>query len=220
MRNYSEEELNQARIWNTYAERGYLQSTIDPRDEKGLKCGYIDRWARHYIREFVLTRQGINVLEIGCGSGRNLFALAPFIENGFGIDVAEKQIENAEARRLQLKIENVSFFMDPETFFKSSVGVQSVFTMWVLAGFESDENLLAMLSEYRDKVPGAERFVFFEQVAQEGYVVNEEGCFYKKVRAKDDYTAILSKAGFKIKEFRILNEKGFGPLYRLFYRSW
>ena len=109
---YSEDESNQACIWNTYAGRGYLQSVIDPRDQKGLKCVYIDHWSHYYIKKFVLNWQGLDVLEIGCGSGRNLFALAPYISHGYGIDIAIKQIENAEAQRRQMRIENVSFFTE------------------------------------------------------------------------------------------------------------
>ena len=214
----SEDELNQASIWNAYASRGYLQSSIDPRDKKGLKCDYIDRWSRYYIRRFVLEGQrGINVLEIGCGSGRNLFALAPYIGHGYGIDVAAKQVENAEAMRRELGIGNVSFFVNPEAFFAKGVGVQRIFTMWVLQGFSNDENLCRMLSTYCQRIPSVERFVFFEQVARSHYIVNEGGRFYKKIRTRSDYTTILCDVGLKVREFRILNEKGFGPLYRLVY---
>jgi SAM-dependent methyltransferase len=219
MRIYNTDEANQARIWNAYAEKGYLQSTIDPRDGKGLKCDYIDRWAHYYIKKFVLTGSKQNILEIGCGSGRNLFASAPRIQHGYGIDIALKQIENAEARRRRLRLEKLSFFTEPETFFKCNVDIHSLFTMWVLAGFSFDENLCSMLITYRTKLPMVERFVFFEQIAQKSYIVEENGQFYKKIRTYKDYLKIFSKVGLNIQEFKILNEKGAGPLYRRIYMS-
>ena len=214
---YSEEESHQVRIFNAWAKKEYLQSTIDPRDQKGLKCDYIDHWSRYYIKKFVVDKNRVDVLEIGCGSGRNLFALAPYIGHGYGIDVAEKQIENAEARQRQMRIENVSFFTNPEAFFAHDTNTKKVFTMWVLSGFASDENLCAMLSRYCEKISMAECFVFFEQVARRTYVVEEEWGFHKKVRTLDDYMAILSKVGLKVQIFKILNEKGYGPFYRLVY---
>jgi SAM-dependent methyltransferase len=216
----TEDEINQARIWNAYADRGYLQSTIDPRDRKGLKCDYINHWSKYYAKKFVLDgKGGMNVLEIGCGSGRNLFGLAPYIGHGYGIDVAAKQIENAEAMRRHLKIENVSFFVNPDAFFERNFAVQTVFTMWVLQGFANDENLCKMLATYCERIPTARRFIFFEQIARSQYMVNEDGGFYKKIRTKSDYTSILSRVGLEVNDFKILNEKGFGPFYRFVYKG-
>jgi SAM-dependent methyltransferase len=215
---YTKDEQNQARIWNAYADRGYLQSTIDPRDLKGLKCDYIDTWSQYYIKKFLLTsNKNPDILEIGCGSGRNLFSLAPHIGMGYGIDIAREQIKNAESRKQHLKIHNVDFFDSPDVFFRLNVHIDSVFTMWVLAGFNNDENLQAMLALYCRNISTANRFVFFEQIACRSYTVTENRDFYKKVRTKSEYESIFTKAGFRICEFDILNEKGFGPLYRLVY---
>lgn len=214
----NEDVLNQARIWNAYANRGYLQSTIDPRDKKGLKCEYIDNWSRYYIKKFVVDVDGLSVLEIGCGSGRNLFALAPYVEKAYGIDIAMKQIENANNLRKKLQIGNV-FFYKPENFFENCPNIHRIFTMWVLQHFKNDESLYKTLSIYCEKLPMVQRFVFFEQVSQSPYIVEEGGSFYKKIRTKDEYIKVLSKVGLNILEFYILNEKGFGPFYKLVYMS-
>jgi len=217
MGEHTDDELNQIRIWNRYAKRGYLQSTIDPRDKKGLKCDYIDKWSRYYIEKFVLDTRKTDVLEIGCGSGRNLFFLSPFINHGYGIDIAEEQIKNAEARKRELGMSNVTFSTDPEKCSCWGRRIRVVFTMWVLQHCADDDALCAMLADYRRMLPLADRFVFFEQVARECYTVNEGGRLYKKVRSVADYRRILSGAGIPMRSFTVLNEKGFGPFYRAVY---
>jgi len=75
----SNDEENQRRIWNGYADRGFLQATIDPQDKKGRKRRYIDRWSRLHLRPYPPARHPAAVLGIGCGSGRNPFLLASFL---------------------------------------------------------------------------------------------------------------------------------------------
>lgn len=217
---FDNDEENQARIWNNYADRGFLQSTIDPRDQKGLKCDYIDLWSRYYIKKFVLCGdKDSRVLEIGCGSGRNLFALSPFINIGFGIDIAEKQIRNAENKKHELGIKNIFFFRSLDDFLYYNYQVDLVFTMWVLISFGNDDNLHRMLSLCCQRINYAKRFVFFEQIASKSYNVYEDGFFYKKIRTIDEYKQIFSKVGLRIINFKILNEKGYGPFYRLIYMT-
>jgi SAM-dependent methyltransferase len=220
MCNLNEDELNQARIWNRYSqERGYLQSTIDPNDSKGLKCDYIDRWSRYYINKYVLGTEPGDILEIGSGSGRNLLALAPCVNHAYGIDIAQKQIEKALKERERLGIGNVSFFKDLDSFVEVSTHVSKVFSMWVLAHIMRDEDVTDMLIRYLDRIPTLAWFLFFEQVAREPYEVMEGGVHYKSVRTVSQYEDIFTKSGLEIVDFNILNEKGFGPLYRLLYLS-
>ncbi|MDJ0712634.1 MAG: class I SAM-dependent methyltransferase [Prochloraceae cyanobacterium] len=219
---FKQEELHQANIFNIWAEKDYLQSTIDPNDSKGLKCDYIDYWSKFYIKKFVLNIQENYILEIGCGSGRNLFALSPYIQHGYGIDIADKQIQNAKVRQSTLQKNNLEFYTSLNKFMDNSNGkhdINVMFTMWVLAGFSSDNNLQLMLKKYLEAFPKVRKFVFFEQTALETYTVEESGVFFKKVRTKNDFNMIFSKAGLKLKDFKIINEKGFGPIYRLFYMT-
>ncbi|WP_265795835.1 MULTISPECIES: class I SAM-dependent methyltransferase [Microcystis] len=220
MKTFQEEELHQSKIFDAWAERDYLQSTIDPNDTKGLKCDYINKWSEYYVKKYIVADQKINVLDIGCGSGRNLFMLSPYIKHGYGIDIAEKQIQNAKAWKDKFGKENTSFYTSLDEFLADANdpdNIDVVFTMWVVAGFSRDENLKLFLSQYLQALPRVKKFVFFEQTALETYTVNKEGGFFKKVRTKGDFQQIFSEVGLEIKDFKVINEKGFGPLYRLFF---
>ena len=62
-------------------------------DEQGITTR---KYVIPYVESIIPVGQGTRVLEIGCGEGGNLI---PFIENGcevVGIDIIEKQIENAK----------------------------------------------------------------------------------------------------------------------------
>jgi hypothetical protein len=74
-----------------------------------------------------------------------------------------------------------------------------------------------MLSGYMRRLETAQSFVFFEQVARAGHVVQEYGQFYKKVRTREQYEALFDSAKLRTRRFEILNEKGYGPLYSLVY---
>jgi SAM-dependent methyltransferase len=204
--------MRQARIGNAFADLGYLQSTIDAQDTKGLKCDYIDRWSRHYVHRYVTGRR---VLEVGCGGGRNLFPLARNGREAWGIDIADKQVENARSAAARLGVGNVHFSTDPRAV--EGAGIETLFTMWVLTLFSTDEAVVEFLRSYLDLVPSATSFVFFEQAARETYRVDKFGSFFKLVRSFPDYRAVFEKAGLKVEKQDILDEKGFGPLYRSFY---
>jgi len=211
------DERNQAEIWNEYASKGPLQSTIDPRDAKGLKCRYIDRWSRHYIRKYLALAPDMSLLEIGCGSGRNLFPLSKRIRHGYGVDIASAQITNAVAWRNRLDLANIDFSHDPEAFLSAPPSIDAVLTMWVLAGFQDDALMITVLRGYVDSLPTCHRFVLFEQVATSRYEVREGDRFYKTVRTKAEYIELLGAAGLVVEKHETLPEKGFGPLYRRFF---
>lgn len=219
MKYLNEDEQNQRRIWDRYAERGYLQSTIDPNDEKGLKCKYIDLWSQHYLRQFLPINKKTIFLEVGCGSGRNLFSLAPNVKMAFGTDVSKKQIINAKRWKKEKNVDNIFFFDDVEKLFMQSPDIGCLFTMWILQGFNDDNNLLKMIQMYKSGLPTIKTFVFFEQVATQSYVVKEKSRFYKKIRTMENYIQIFSQAGLDLRAYKILNEKGFGPLYKYIYMT-
>jgi SAM-dependent methyltransferase len=213
------EEAHQARIFDAWAERDFLQSTIDPHDTKGLKCDYIDRWSRYYIRKHIMNVGPRRVAEVGCGSGRNLFSVAKDLEWGYGIDISPRQIENARLAQHRLGVENLSFYSRPAEFLAEHQEVETLFTMWVVAGFESDDNLIQVIRSYRDGTRGLRRFVFFEQVVTKTHTIALDGAFFKKVRTRDDFILIFRRAGLRPISFHVCNEKGFGPLYRIAYNS-
>lgn len=212
-----DDELNQRRISNEWASKGFLQSVIDPSDKKGLKCDYIDHWSRHYLKLFLRPNKKTTVLEVGCGSGRNLFALANAIRFGYGLDIAEAQIQNAIDECDKRGVTNVTFATSVEGFGGARRPVDYLFTMWVLAGFSNNENLECMLLDYLRAFPETKRFIFFEQAATAGYSVLDAGRFRKRVRTKQEYLDVFDKVGLRLTDFQVLSEKGFGPLYQLVY---
>ena len=215
----SKDERRQVEFFDRAASLGYLQSTIDRHDGKGLKCEYIDLWSQHYIRRFVPSGTDVRVLEIGCGGGRNLIHLANRIDRGYGIDIAPKQIENAETRKREYGIRNLEFATSPDSLSDGLRSVDTVFTMWMLPSFEDDGALVRCLLEYRRACPAARRFIFFEQAANGTYIEESEGQFWKKVRTVSDYAKLFAKCGLAIIQHEILNEKGFGPFYKTVYMT-
>lgn len=213
------DERNQAAIWNAYANAGTLQSTIDPRDTKGLKCRYIDRWSRYYIGRYLQPNPEISILEIGCGSGRNLLGMHRRIGRGYGVDIASEQIANANRWKDRLGIGNVEFSDSPEAFLASPPRVDAMFSMWVLAGFQDDDAMVSVVRSYVEALPDCRRFVLFEQVANRRYDVFEGGGFYKRVRTTEEYGILLERAGLSVRSHATLPEKGFGPLYRLLFTT-
>lgn len=211
------DEQNQAAIWNAYAASGELQATIDPRDSKGLKCRYIDRWSRTYIRKYLAPSKDMAVLELGCGSGRNLFGLSKDILCGYGLDIASEQIANARRWRERLGIANIDFYDDPDVFLASPPRINAMLTMWVLAHFQDDESMTFVLRRYVDALPECTRFIFFEQVASSSYEIREGDRFYKRVRTIEDYVKLLRSAGLAVEFHATLPEKGHGPMYRRFF---
>jgi SAM-dependent methyltransferase len=211
------DETYQSKLWNSLIDRGFLQSTIDPNDSKGLKVKYIDLWSRYYVKRYVIIESAESVLEIGCGVGRNLLALAPLVKQAYGIDIADKLIKEARAYAQQAGLLNIQYFVDPQEFFALDISPDVAFTMWVLSHFAEEANRRAMLKNYVTNLKNTERFVFFEQCAKEPYSATLDGKFYKRVHTKDQRVALFESVGLKVKDFAILNEKGFGPLYRRLY---
>gem|GEM_PF-1445135 len=75
-----------------------------------LKSKGADRILLPLRRELVdLIDHGSSVLEVGCGTGSLLFQAAPKISFGYGIDIDQKMIHFAEAKRREENIDHLSF---------------------------------------------------------------------------------------------------------------
>ncbi len=68
----------------------------------------------NFIREEALLRMVLSVepktvLDIGCASGRQVFALAPYCENVVGVDIAQSFIDECDRQRQAQGVDKVSF---------------------------------------------------------------------------------------------------------------
>lgn len=206
--------------WEDKGDADFLQPNIDPNDAKGLKCGYIDLWSRHYVNRFVVQgRVAPRVLEIGCGTGRNLFALASEISEGWGVDVSKKMIQHAKERARRRNVTNLRFTDEPEEFLRLHPNIDVAFTMWVLGGFRSDDAILAVLGSYLTALPKLNDLIFFEQAAESTHDVYHGERYHKKVRSLDDYAALFRRAGLEVIQQHVICEKGYGAFYRRLYMS-
>lgn len=73
-----------------------------------------------YLEEFGLLKSGISVIDFGCGTGHDVFQLAPLIAPGkiIGIDVTQEMIDFAKQTSLTLNMKN--------TFFHQSESLTSI----------------------------------------------------------------------------------------------
>ncbi len=65
------------------------------------------------VRTYFPASSEINLLDVGCGTGNHILALAPFIRRGTGIDFSTAMIERARIRaQTSPWREKITFFMD------------------------------------------------------------------------------------------------------------
>ena len=64
-----------------------------------------------YLKEFSLLHSGISVVDFGCGTGHDVFQIAPVIAPGqiIGIDVTQEMIDFAKQTSLKLQMKNTFF---------------------------------------------------------------------------------------------------------------
>ena len=94
-----------------------MSETFEKMDRMyGLQRHFYDITRKYYLlgRDQLLDRMNVQpgdaVLEIGCGTGRNLAILAKRHPNAhfFGLDASAKMLENADAKFDSARIENVA----------------------------------------------------------------------------------------------------------------
>lgn len=211
---------NQREIWNSYTNRGYLQSTIDPNDNKGIKVDYIDKWSKYYLKKFIVKKYKLDsVCEIGCGAGRLTNFLSEHVSQVYGTDIVDKLLQIAEQTKIN---KNIKYILCDGINYPTELierKIDLIYTMWLMAGFSDDKNAVAMLKAYTENAKETNKFIFFEQSACETYIVNmEDGRFYKKVRSIDDYKKLFKLSGLNLIDTSILSEKGYGKFYNLLCR--
>ena len=84
----------------------------------------------------VQIRQDDTVLDIGCGNGHHLFALADKIKMGIGIDFSEKMIQNAQDKLAQTELKNKLHFQVDDGQKLSTIKDSSINMVMCIGSFE------------------------------------------------------------------------------------
>jgi len=96
------------RMWEEFGERKaehYSGRKFAPVSRVGLTNLTRER----KVLDLVLSVAHETVLDIGCASGRQVFALAPHCERVTGVDIADSFIRECEVQRRRRQVQNVSF---------------------------------------------------------------------------------------------------------------
>lgn len=95
-------------MWEKFAQAKsakYLNYKFNPNHRVGL-TNYL---REHFIYEFLEPQKNDIILDFGCASGRQLFAIASSIKAGYGLDIAQNFIDMANQYKIEHAIDNVFF---------------------------------------------------------------------------------------------------------------
>jgi ubiquinone/menaquinone biosynthesis C-methylase UbiE len=87
--------------WNEFADKGLLQSVIDPLDSIGIKNSLIDQLQWNTISKQLKESQSL--LDFGCGTGRFSERITQCGLSYFGVDSSAKMINAAEMLNTDIK---------------------------------------------------------------------------------------------------------------------
>ena len=79
--------------------RAFFDRSASTYEEQHGPAERLLRYRVSLLREAARFGAGDTALEIGCGDGMHLFALAPSFDRGIGVDISEAMIDRANARR-------------------------------------------------------------------------------------------------------------------------
>lgn len=187
---------DRARFWNRIAGR-YAARPV--RDEAA------------YARKLAMTRArlrpGMELLEIGCGTGSTAIAHAPHVARIRAVDLAPAMIEIARARAAEAGIANVAFEVgDVETLALAPESIDAVLALSVLHLLEDRPGALARLHGalrpggllVANTVCIAERMGFLRYLLPLGRWIGRLP--YVAVIARADIERDIRGAGFEIEE--------------------
>jgi 2-polyprenyl-6-hydroxyphenyl methylase/3-demethylubiquinone-9 3-methyltransferase len=78
--------------------RAFFDRSASSYEEQHGPAERLLRYRMSLLRQSARFRSGDTVLEIGCGDGMHLFALADSFARGIGIDISEEMVSRANAR--------------------------------------------------------------------------------------------------------------------------
>ena len=148
--------------WGKRAQKGFLESGIDPADRRGHKNYYIDLLQKMALEEVLELKGNEVVLDFGCGSGRFSYWIAPRVGKVIGLEGTTEMIQLAEKNR---KANNVDFVLyDGIHFPVLSYLFDIILSVWVLQYMEGDP-LKRTLSELTKYLRKGGKFYLIEQVS-------------------------------------------------------
>lgn len=190
-----------------------LRKVLDPADVKGVKNTYIDAYLKYYLRESLQPETNDTLLEVGCGIGRLTEYMSQFVHSVYGVDIADKFIEDCRAN--VRKRENTIYLKSSELEDLKESLVNKMFIVWVLMYLSDRSEIIEMLTSYKKILPLLKTVVVLEQVKNCHQELYRHGSIYCYYRTVEEYAEIFHASGFNVRGHVVLGERYHGPLYKL-----
>jgi len=106
-------EINSNKVkkfWNNIAKDNnynFIQKGMASRNK--LIAQYRDYKEKKHFDKIINLRKNMNVLEVGCGTGRWTFYIAPKIKKIFAIDISKDMIKIAKNKQKKENYNNIEF---------------------------------------------------------------------------------------------------------------
>ena len=108
-----------------------------------LSAQYRKYQEEEHFSEIIKFKKDMNVLEIGCGTGRWAFYMAPKVKKVVAIDASENMIKNAKNKQKKRNIKNIKFYCRSGCGFETSQRFDVIYFSGVLEYImDSDVNLI------------------------------------------------------------------------------
>lgn len=108
-----------------------------------LSAQYRKYQEEEHFSEIIKFKKNMNVLEIGCGTGRWAFYMAPKVKKIVAIDASENMIKNAKNKQKKRNIKNIKFYCRSACEFDTSQRFDVIYFSGVLEYImDSDVNLI------------------------------------------------------------------------------
>lgn len=106
----------------------------------------------HFVLEQLDLNKKAHVLDMGCGTGVHLGAMASHIQSGIGIDTSSKQLNIAEELKERTAAHNIEFVQDDMRAYISPYPVDAITFFFTTFGYYSDEENLTLLKHCNEQM--------------------------------------------------------------------
>jgi ubiquinone/menaquinone biosynthesis C-methylase UbiE len=143
------------KFWNESA----TNSTYDDDIQTGmlnknkLAAQYRKYKEEEHFDRIINLRKDMNVLEVGCGTGRWAFYMAPKVKKVVAIDLSENMIDIAKNKQKNENVNNIEFYCGSASEFDADEKFNLVYFSGVLPYISDDDinDLLNKLPKWMDK---------------------------------------------------------------------